>query len=93
LIQPPFLSTIVTATSRRPSTPSSGQRVWRSFELRCGPRTRDAHSERWVRIVRREVLELDRTLIFGRLESLLVEFIDHYNRARPHQGDRTAAAL
>ena len=27
-------------------------------------------------------------LIFGRrhLESVLVEFIDHYNQARPHQG-------
>jgi len=27
-------------------------------------------------------------LIFGRrhLESVLVEFVDHYNQARPHQG-------
>ena len=46
----------------------------------------NAHSERWVRTVRREVL--DRMLIFGRrhLESVLVEFIEHYNEARPHQG-------
>jgi len=46
----------------------------------------NAHSERWVRTVRREVL--DRMLIFGRrhLESVLVEFVDHYNQARPHQG-------
>jgi putative transposase len=31
---------------------------------------------------------LDRTLIFGRrhLESVLLEFIDHYNQPRPHQG-------
>ena len=46
----------------------------------------NAYSERWVRTVRREVL--DQLLIFGRrhLESVLVEFIDHYNQARPHQG-------
>jgi putative transposase len=30
---------------------------------------------------------LDQMLIFGRrlLDSVLVEFIDHYNQARPHQ--------
>jgi putative transposase len=46
----------------------------------------NAHSELWVRTVRREVF--DRMLIFGRwhLERVLVEFIEHYNQARPHQG-------
>ena len=46
-----------------------------------------AYSERWVRTVRWEVL--DGMLIFrppGPGESVLVEFINHYNRARPHQG-------
>ena len=35
---------------------------------------------------RRELL--DRVLIFGRghLETVIAEFIDHYNHARPHQG-------
>ena len=46
----------------------------------------NAYSERWVRTVRWEVL--DRMLVFGRLhlERVLVEFVDHYNQARPHQG-------
>ena len=46
----------------------------------------NAYSERWVRTVRREVL--DRLLIFNlrHLEQVLAEFVDHYNHARPHQG-------
>jgi len=46
----------------------------------------NAYSEGWVRTVRWEVL--DRMLVFGRLhlERVLVEFVDHYNQARPHQG-------
>lgn len=39
-----------------------------------------------VGTARREVL--DRTLIFGRLhlEYVLGEFVEHYEKARPHQG-------
>ena len=46
----------------------------------------NAYSERWVRTARRECL--NHLLIFGRqhLEKVMVEFIDHYNQARPHQG-------
>ena len=46
----------------------------------------NAHSGRWVRTVRRAVL--GRMLIFRRrhLGSVLVEFVDHYNQARPHRG-------
>ena len=46
----------------------------------------NAYAERWVGSARRELL--DRVLIFGRghLETVMTEFIDHYNHARPHQG-------
>ena len=46
----------------------------------------NAYSERWVRTARRECL--NHLLIFGHqhLEKVMVEFIDHYNQARPHQG-------
>ena len=46
----------------------------------------NAYSERWVRTARRECL--NHLLIFGRqhLEKVMVEFIHHYNHARPHQG-------
>ncbi len=46
----------------------------------------NAYAERWVGTVRKEVL--DHLLIFGprQLERVLQEFIDHYHRARPHQG-------
>jgi putative transposase len=45
----------------------------------------NAHAERWVGTVRREVL--DRMLIFGRrhLVSVLAEYADHYNGHRPHR--------
>ena len=45
----------------------------------------NAHAERWVGTVRREVL--DRMLIFGRrqLVSVLAEYADHYNVHRPHR--------
>src|SRR5262245_63614685 len=64
----------------------SKARAWRSCGCRSerlGPMpTRSAGS----RTVRWDVL--DRMLTFGRqhLESVLVEFVDHYNQARPHQG-------
>lgn len=46
----------------------------------------NAFAERWVRTVRQDCL--DHLLIFGRrhLESVLAEYVDHYNRARPHRG-------
>ena len=45
----------------------------------------NAFAERWVGMVRREVL--DRTLIFGRcqLEMVLASHVAHYNEHRPHR--------
>jgi transposase InsO family protein len=45
----------------------------------------NAYAERWVGTVRREVL--DRLLIVAgrQLQSLLAEYIDHYNVHRPHR--------
>jgi putative transposase len=45
----------------------------------------NAYAERWVRTVREECL--DWMLIWGRhhLVQVLQEFIDHYNRERPHR--------
>ena len=47
----------------------------------------NSFSEPWVGTARREVL-LDHLLIFGRrhLERVLIEFLEHYHLARPHQG-------
>jgi len=46
----------------------------------------NSFAERWVGTARRELL--DHLLIFGRrhLERVLIEFIEHYHLARPHQG-------
>ena len=46
----------------------------------------NAFAERWVRTVREECL--DHLLVCSRrhLESVLAEYVDHYNRARPHRG-------
>jgi hypothetical protein len=46
----------------------------------------NAFAERFVRTVRRECL--DRILVFGRrhLHEILLEYVDHYNRHRPHRG-------
>ena len=46
----------------------------------------NSFAERWVGTVRRECL--DHLLIFarGQLERVLIEFIEHYHRERPHQG-------
>ena len=46
----------------------------------------NAFAERWVRTVRQECL--DHLLVYSRrhLTSMLTEYIDHYNRARPHRG-------
>jgi transposase InsO family protein len=45
----------------------------------------NAYAERWVGTVRREVL--DRMPILGcrQLRALLAEYVDHYNRHRPHR--------
>jgi putative transposase len=45
----------------------------------------NAHAQRWIGTVRREVL--DRMLIFGRrqLVSVLTEYAEHYNVHRPHR--------
>ena len=45
----------------------------------------NAYAERWVGTVRRELL--DRMLIVGcwQLRSVLAEYVDHYNRHRPHR--------
>ena len=45
----------------------------------------NAYAERWVRTVRLELL--DRTIIWNerQLRSLLVEYIAHYNKHRPHR--------
>ena len=46
----------------------------------------NAYAERWVRTVRRECL--DRILIYNtrHLLVVLVEYLEHYNQHRPHQG-------
>ncbi|MES1171035.1 MAG: integrase core domain-containing protein [Actinomycetota bacterium] len=46
----------------------------------------NAFAERWVRTVRHEVL--DRTIVWTERQrpDLLVDYIDHYNRHRPHRG-------
>jgi putative transposase len=45
----------------------------------------NAYAERWVGTVRRELL--DRMLILGcrQLRSVPAEYVDHYNRHRPHR--------
>jgi len=46
----------------------------------------NAFAERWVRTVRREVLDF--TLVFGRrhLDRVLARYVPHYNSHRPHRG-------
>ena len=46
----------------------------------------NAFAERWVRTAREECL--DHLLVYSRrhLESVLTEYVDHYNQARPHRG-------
>lgn len=46
----------------------------------------NAYAERWVRTVRTECL--DHLLILSRrhLDRVLAEYVEHYNRARPHRG-------
>ena len=53
----------------------------------------NAYAERWVGTVRRELL--DRMLIFGRrhLETVVAEYVDHYNSHRPHRSLAQAPPL
>ena len=46
----------------------------------------NAYAERWVETVRAECL--DHVLVLGRrhLERILRNYVEHYNRARPHRG-------
>jgi transposase InsO family protein len=46
----------------------------------------NAFAERWVRTARRDCL--DHLLVVSRrhLESILGDYIEHYNQARPHRG-------
>ena len=45
----------------------------------------NSFAERWIGALRRELL--DRTIIWNRrqLERIVVEYIDHYNKHRPHR--------
>ena len=51
----------------------------------------NAHAERWVRTVRAECL--DHMLILSRrhLDSVVAEYVEHYNTARPHRSLGLAA--
>jgi putative transposase len=48
--------------------------------------TANSVAERWIQSARHEAL--DRILIFGvrHLHAVMTEYVDHYNRARPHRG-------
>jgi putative transposase len=45
----------------------------------------NAYAERWVRTVRAECLDHMLILSRGHLDRVLVEYVEHYNRARPHR--------
>jgi transposase InsO family protein len=53
----------------------------------------NAFAERWVRTVREDCL--DHLLIYSKrhLESVLADYVRHYNEARPHRGRKLAAPL
>ncbi len=69
---------------------SEGIRILRTPVL--APRA-NAFAERWVGTVRRELL--DRMLILGQrqLETLLAEYVTHYNEHRPHRALGQASPL
>jgi hypothetical protein len=46
----------------------------------------NCYAERWVGSARRECLDWLIILGRGHLERVLAEYVDHYNRARPHRG-------
>jgi transposase InsO family protein len=45
----------------------------------------NAHAERWVGSVRRECLDWMLIVVHKHLESVLREYVEHYNTERPHQ--------
>jgi transposase InsO family protein len=51
----------------------------------CSPQA-NAFAERWVRTVREDCLDHVLTVSRRHLEAVLSEYLDHYNRARPHRG-------
>jgi len=46
----------------------------------------NAFSERWIRSVREECLDLILIINAAHLRRVLMEYVDYYNTARPHQG-------
>jgi len=52
----------------------------------------NCYAERWVESVRRECLDWLIILGRGHLERVLGEYVDHYNRDRPHRGLAAAAS-
>lgn len=46
----------------------------------------NAYAERWVRTARTECLDHLLILSRGHLDRVLAEYVEHYNRARPHRG-------
>ena len=46
----------------------------------------NAFAERWVRTAREDCLDHLLVLSRGHLERVLAEYVEHYNRARPHRG-------
>ncbi len=53
----------------------------------------NAYAERWVRTVREECLDRLFILSAGHLHRVLQEYVDYYNRARPHQGLQQQAPI
>ncbi len=53
----------------------------------------NAYAERWVRTVREECLDRLFILSAGHLHHVLGEYVDYYNRARPHQGLQQQAPI
>jgi putative transposase len=48
----------------------------------------NAFAERWVRTAREECLDQLLIISEGHLRRVLIEYVDYYNRRRPHQGIR-----
>ena len=73
--------------------PCSPVRVFVSCARRCGRHGANAIAERWIGTLRCEVL--DRMLIVNRrhLETVLAEYVTHFNDHRPHRALHQAALL
>ena len=46
----------------------------------------NAFSERWIRSAREECLDYILIINAAHLRRVVIEFVDYYNTARPHQG-------